>query len=293
MNVAMMLIGLVTASANDLILSKTQHYFADNEGVKIHYVVVGDGPLVVMIHGFPDFWYSWRNQMAGLSDKFRVAAVDLRGYNLSGKPQGVENYTMSRLVSDILTVIQHLGEERAIVVGHDWGGAIAWAIAMTQPDIVEKLIICNLPHLKGLQRELTRNPEQQKNSQYARDFQQPNAHLKLTTEILAEWVTNPDTKKLYIEAFEKSDLEAMLNYYKANYPKPPYVENDSPVVKVKCPVLMFHGLEDSALLPGALNDTWKWIDNELTLVTIPDAGHFVQHDASERVTQVIRRWLLE
>jgi len=293
MNVAMMLIGLVTASANDLILSKAQHYFADNEGVKIHYVVVGDGPLVVMIHGFPDFWYSWRNQMAGLSDKFRVAAVDLRGYNLSGKPQGVENYTMSRLASDILTVIQHLGEERAIVVGHDWGGAIAWAIAMTQPDIVEKLIICNLPHLKGLQRELTRNPEQQKNSQYARDFQQPNAHLKLTAEILAEWVTNPDTKKLYIEAFEKSDLEAMLNYYKANYPKPPYVENDSPVVKVKCPVLMFHGLEDSALLPGALNDTWKWIDNELTLVTIPDAGHFVQHDASERVTQVIRRWLLE
>ena len=293
MNVAMMLIGLVTASVHDLILSKAQHYFADNEGVKIHYVVVGDGPLVVMIHGFPDFWYSWRNQMAGLSDKFRVAAVDLRGYNLSGKPQGVENYTMSRLVSDILTVIQHLGEERAIVVGHDWGGAIAWAIAMTQPDIVEKLIICNLPHLKGLQRELTRNPEQQKHSQYARDFQQPPAHLKLPAEILAEWVTNPDTKKLYIEAFEKSDLEAMLNYYKANYPKPPYVENDSPVVKVKCPVLMFHGLEDSALLPGALNDTWKWIDNELTLMTIPDAGHFVQHDASERVTQVIRRWLLE
>ena len=293
MNVAMMLIGLVTASVHDLILSKAQHYFADNEGVKIHYVVVGDGPLVVMIHGFPDFWYSWRNQMAGLSDKFRVAAVDLRGYNLSGKPQGVENYTMPRLVSDILAVIQHLGEERAIVVGHDWGGAIAWAIAMTQPDIVEKLIICNLPHLKGLQRELTRNPEQQKHSQYARDFQQPPAHLKLPAEILAEWVTNPDTKKLYIEAFEKSDLEAMLNYYKANYPKPPYVENDSPVVKVKCPVLMFHGLEDSALLPGALNDTWKWIDNELTLMTIPDAGHFVQHDASERVTQVIRRWLLE
>ena len=203
MNVAMMLIGLVTASANDLILSKAQHYFADNEGVKIHYVVVGDGPLVVMIHGFPDFWYSWRNQMAGLSDKFRVAAVDLRGYNLSGKPQGVENYTMSRLVSDILTVIQHLGEERAIVVGHDWGGAIAWAIAMTQPDIVEKLIICNLPHLKGLQRELTRNPEQQKHSQYARDFQQPNAHLKLTAEILAEWVTNPDTKN-YILRLLKS-----------------------------------------------------------------------------------------
>ena len=293
MNTVLMFIGLMTASANDSILSQVQHDFADNEGVKIHYVVMGEGPLVVMIHGFPDFWYSWRNQMKGLADKFRVVAVDLRGYNLSGKPQGVESYTMPRLASDILAVIQHLGEERAIIVGHDWGGAIAWTVAMTQPDMVEKLIICNLPHFKGLQRELACNPEQQKNSQYARNFQEPNAHLQLTAKILAEWVADPDAKKLYIDAFEKSDFEAMLNYYKANYPRPPYTENDSPVIKVKCPVLMFHGLEDWALLPGALNDTWKWIDNELTLVTIPDAGHFVQHDASERVTQVMRRWLLD
>jgi pimeloyl-ACP methyl ester carboxylesterase len=231
--------------------------------------------------------------MKGLADEFRVVAVDLRGYNLSGKPQGVESYTMPRLASDILAVIQHVGEERAIIVGHDWGGAIAWTVAMTQPSMVEKLIICNLPHFKGLQRELARNPEQQKNSQYARNFQEPNAHLQLTAKVLAEWVADPDAKKLYIDAFEKSDFEAMLNYYKANYPRPPYTENDSPAIKVKCPVLMFHGLEDWALLPGALNDTWKWIDNELTLVTIPDAGHFVQHDASERVTQVMRRWLLD
>ena len=293
MNTVLMFIGLMTASANASILSQVQHDFADNEGVKIHYVVTGEGPLIVMIHGFPDFWYSWRNQMKGLADKFRVVAVDLRGYNLSGKPQGVESYTMPRLASDILAVIQHLGEERAIIVGHDWGGAIAWTVAMTQPNMVEKLIICNLPHFKGLQRELACNPEQQKNSQYARNFQEPNAHLQLTAKILAEWVVDPDAKKLYIDAFEKSDFEAMLNYYKANYPRPPYTENDSPVIKVKCPVLMFHGLEDWALLPGALNDTWKWIDNELTLVTIPDAGHFVQHDASERVTQVMRRWLLD
>ena len=292
MNTMLMLIGLMTASANNSILSQVQHDFADNEGIRIHYAVMGDGPLVVMIHGFPDFWYSWRNQMKGLADKFRVAAVDLRGYNLSDKPPGVESYAMPRLASDISAVIHHLGEEKAVVVGHDWGGAIAWTLAMIQPDMVEKLIICNLPHFKGLQRELATNPEQQKNSQYARNFQEPNAHLQLTAEVLAGWVTDPDAKTSYIDAFEKSDFEAMLNYYKANYPRPPYTESDEPVIKVKCPVLMFHGLEDWALLPGALNDTWKWIDNELTLVTIPGAGHFVQHDASERVTQVMRRWLL-
>ena len=252
MNTMLMLIGLMTASANNSILSQVQHGFANNEDIRIHYAVMGDGSLVVMIHGFPDFWYSWRNQMKGLADKFRVAAVDLRGYNLSGKPPGVESYAMPRLASDISAVIHH----------------------------------------KGLQRKLASNPEQQKNSQYARDFQEPNAHLQLTAEVLAGWVTDPDAKTSYIDALEKSDFEAMLNYYKANYPRPPYTESDEPVIKVKCPVLMFHGLEDWALLPGALNDTWKWIDNELTLVTIPGAGHFVQHDASERVTQVMRRWLL-
>ena len=135
-----LLAGPVVSTEQDL-YDRVEHGYADNNGVKIHYATIGSGPTVVMIHGFPDFWYSWRNQMKGLADKFRVVAVDLRGYNLSGKPQGVESYTMPRLASDILAVIQHLGEERAIIVGHDWGGAIAWTVAMTQPDMVEKLIM--------------------------------------------------------------------------------------------------------------------------------------------------------
>ena len=155
-------------------------------------------------------------------------------------------------------------------------------------------MICNLPHLKGLQRELAQNPQQQRNSQYARDFQQPDAHLDLTAEELAGWVADPGDKQQYISAFQRSDFEAMLNYYEANYPRSPYQYNEnSPMVKVKCPVLMFHGLKYWALLPGALNDTWQWIDNELTLVTIPQAGHFVQRDAADRVTQVMRSWLLD
>ena len=146
--------------------------------------------------------------------------------------------------------------------------------------------------MRGLARELANNPQQQKNSQYAREFQKPDAASKPTPEALIFWVTDESAKPKYIEAFKNSDFEAMLNYYKRNYPKEPYKEDTSPVVKVKAPVLMIHGLKDWALLPGALNNTWEWLDQDLTLVTLPHAGHFVQQDAAEQVTKAMRLWLL-
>jgi pimeloyl-ACP methyl ester carboxylesterase len=280
-------------AASDDIEKRVEHGYADSNGVKIHYAALGDkkNPLIVMIHGFPDFWYSFRDQMVALSPDYYVVAIDQRGYNLSDKPKGVENYDMRLLVGDVVAVIKHLGREKAIIVGHDWGGAVAWTLAMHVPQVVEKLIILNLPHLRGLSRELANNPAQQKNSQYARNFQQPDAHTKVTAEQLVFWVKDPEAKKKYIEAFNRSDFEAMLNYYKRNYPREPYKEDTSPVVKVKMPVLMIHGLDDWALLPGALNNTWEWLESDLTLVTIPKAGHFVQQDASEMVTRSIRMWL--
>ncbi|HEY9433878.1 MAG TPA: alpha/beta hydrolase [Blastocatellia bacterium] len=282
----------VFAADND-IEKRVEDGYADSGGVKIHYAALGDkkNPLVVMIHGFPDFWYSWRDQMAALSSDYYVVAIDQRGYNLSDKPKGVENYDMRLLVGDVIAVIKHLGREKAIIVGHDWGGAVSWTLATYQPQFVEKLIILNLPHLRGLYDASLRNPQQQKNSQYARDFQQPDAHTKVTAEGLTRWVKDPEAKKKYIEAFKRSDLEAMLNYYKRNYPREPYKEDTSPVVKVKMPVLMIHGLDDWALLPGALNNTWEWLESDLTLVTIPKAGHFVQQDASDMVTRSIKMWL--
>jgi len=280
------------AADND-IEKLVEHGYADSGGVKIHYAALGDkkNPLIVMIHGFPDFWYSWRDQMAALSSDYYVVAIDQRGYNLSDKPKGVEKYDMQLLVGDVIAVIKHLGREKATIVGHDWGGAVSWVLAMYQPQYVDKLIILNLPHLRGLNRELANNPAQQKNSQYARDFQQPDAHTKLTPEGITMWVKDPEAKKKYIEAFKRSDLEAMLNYYKRNYPREPYKEDTSPVVKVKAPVLMIHGLKDWALLPGALNNTWEWLESDLTLVTIPNAAHFVQQDASDMVTRSMKMWL--
>ncbi|MGE0101160.1 MAG: alpha/beta fold hydrolase [Blastocatellales bacterium] len=285
-------ISIVKGGADD-IESKVEHGYADSNGVKIHYAALGSksAPLIVMIHGFPDFWYSWRDQMAGLANDYYVVAIDQRGYNLSDKPKGVENYDMRLLVGDVAAVIRHLGRDKAIVVGHDWGGAVAWSTAMMMPQMVEKLIILNLPHPRGLSRELANNPEQQKNSQYARNFQQPEAHKMMKAEQLVFWVKDPEAKKKYLEAFQRSDMEAMLNYYKRNYPREPYQEDKSPVVKVRMPVLMIHGLNDTALLPGALNNTWDWLEQDLTLVTIPGAGHFVQQDASDLVTRSIRMWL--
>lgn len=272
--------------------SRVTHGYADSNGVKIHYASLGQGPLIVMIHGFPDFWYTWRDQMAALSDNFQCVAIDQRGYNLSDKPKGVENYDVRLLVGDVAAVIKSLGKDKAIIVGHDWGGLVAWQFALNLPQMTDRLIILNLPHPRGLNRELAHNPEQQKNSQYARNFQQPDAASKVTAEALSFWVKDPAAKAKYVEAFKKSDFEAMLNYYKRNYPREPYTEDTSPVVKTQMSVLMIHGLGDTALLSGALNNTWDWMGKDLTLVTIPGASHFVQQDASELVSRTMKAWLM-
>lgn len=274
---------------------RVEHRYADSNGVKIHYAALGTGPLAVMIHGFPDFWYSWRHQMQALAAAgYRVAAVDQRGYNLSDKPAGVDNYSMRLLVGDIAAVIAAEKVEKAIVIGHDWGGSVAWNVAMRRPELVQHLIICNLPHPAGLAREIATNPQQKKNSEYAFNFQKPDAHKALSAERLAQWVTDADARARYIEAFTKSDFEAMLSYYKANYPKPDAPAPSGPPTfpKVKVPVLIMHGLDDQALLPGALNGTWEWVEQDLTIMTIPGAGHFVQQDAAQTVSDTIVSWLM-
>ena len=174
-----------------------------------------------MIHGFPDFWYSWRAQMPALAKQFHVVAIDQRGYNLSGQPEGVENYKTEKLVGDLLAVVDHFTPGKAVIVGHDWGGLVAWTFAMTHPDRTDRLIVLNLPHPRGLIRELQTNPQQQKNSQYARDFQKPDAAKKVTPELLTFWVKDPEARKVYREALKRSSMEGMLNYYKANYPSSP------------------------------------------------------------------------
>jgi len=268
-----------------------EHGYAKSGDTRIHYVTAGKGPLLVMIHGFPDYWYTWRNQMPELAKTFQVVAIDQRGYNLSGQPAGIENYSMPKLVNDVKAVIEHFDRKEAVVMGHDWGGAVAWSFAMTYPKMVDRLVILNLPHMNGLRRELANNQKQRNASAYARRFQEPDAASQLTANGLAFWVKDSDARKKYVKAFERSSFEGMLNYYKANYPRPPYTNQNAAMPKVQCPVLMIHGLGDTALLPGALNDTWQWLDNDLTLITIPKVDHFVQHSAADKVTHRVSTWL--
>jgi outer membrane protein assembly factor BamB len=267
------------------------HGFAQSGDVRIHYVTQGEGPLVIMIHGFPDYWYTWRNQMPAIAKKFQVVAIDQRGYNQSDQPTGVENYSLDKLVEDVRNVILHFKREQAIIIGHDWGGMVAWQFAMAHPTMTDQLVILNLPHPNGLRRELAINPEQQKNSSYARLFQMPGAASMLKAETLVAWVKDPEARAKYVRAMQRSSMEGMLNYYKANYPREPYKLPEDAGPKVKCSVLMIHGLKDKALLPSALNDTWKWLEKDLTLVTVPESDHFVQQDASETVTRTIVNWL--
>lgn len=296
---------------------RVKHGYVENNGIKIHYAAIGSGPLLIMIHGFPDYWYTWRLQMEALAEDYQCVAVDTRGYNLSDKPRGADNYAMSSLVGDVAAVINHFGQEKAVVCGHDWGGAISWALAIIRPELLDRLIILNVAHPTALAREILGNPAQMKSSQYAWDFQEADAHRNLIkifqdnnllneyqtpgdslsgmndAELLSLWVKDPEDRKKYISAFERSDVEAMLNYYKKNYPKKEVLLSKGPLQlpKIKVPVLIIFGLKDMAILPSTLNNTWEFMETDMTLVTIPDSGHFVQQDAADLVTRSIRMWL--
>ena len=270
--------------------------YALNGSVKIHYVVEGKGPLVVMIHGFPDYWATWKPLMATLSaDGYRVAALDTRGYNLSDKPQGVAAYAMPNLIGDVGAVIKAEGQKDAVVVGHDWGAAIAWQTVLNRPELVNKLVIMAVPHPAGMAREMATNKAQQEGSNYARNFQKAGSEKNLTAEGLAGWVKDPKEKPGYVEAFKRSDFAAMMNYYRANYPKG-VGETAAPAPSfppIKVPVLVIHGMKDTALNAAGHNGTWDHVAADTTILMIPSAGHFVQHDAETLVDRTVKDWLNE
>ena len=277
--------------------SRVQDGYADSGGVRIHYVTLGDphAAPVLMIHGFPDYWYSWRALMAGLARDHYVIAIDQRGYNLSDHPAGEQNYQLNDLVGDVAAVLKQAGLPRATIIGHDWGGVVAWQVAMDRPELVDRLVILNLPHVRGLRRELATNPQQARSSAYARFFQQDGAWKKLSVAQLVDIAVpdkaDTDTRDKYTQAMQRSSIEAMVDYYRQNYPREPYAPDTSPVTKVHAPVLVIHGLDDPFLLPGALDGTWQWVDGALTVVTLPHVGHFVLRDAPDRVVPLVADWL--
>ncbi len=270
--------------------------YAQNGDIKIHYVASGKGPLVVMIHGYPDFSGTWSYLAPVLNDAYRVAAIDTRGYNLSSQPVGVENYEMPKLVEDVAAVIRAEGYQKATVIGHDWGGSISWMFAFTHPEMLDNLIILSTPHPSLFMEQMRTNPAQQASSQYARNFQKEGSEATMTAEGLARRVQDPELKAKYLEAFKRSSFAGMMNYYRANYPKTvgpdakrPFVPDNPPPINV--PLLVIHGMKDTALLATGHAGTWDKASQDTTLVMVPNAGHFVQHDAKDLVNNTIRNWL--
>jgi len=203
------------------IFDRVAHNQVDNGDVPIHYVTLGIGPVILFIHGFPDFWYTWREQMAALSGDFKTVAMDTRANNKSGKPDGIEHYTMPHLMADVEAVIKDLGVDSVILAGHDWGGVISWRFAMRYPQLVNKLVICNITHPKGYM-SVRRNAtaEQKANTQYITNFQTPGFEDRLTPEILTNISARNASGKIrerYMNAFSQSSVKGMLDYYRAAF----------------------------------------------------------------------------
>ena len=260
----------LSAGAGEDIYDKVEDHFADSDGTKIHYVTMGEGPAILFVHGFPDFWYTWRHQMAGLADDYRVAAMDMRGYNKSDKPEGVDNYKMEFLLADVAAVIKDMGVDKVILVGHDWGGAICWRFAMSHAAMVDKLIILNLTHPKGYANVIANATDAQRtNTNYARGFATSKPGGGQTAEQYARVGAGQGDAVLahYTEAMKNSDYDAMINYYRANYGG--VADGGGEMPNIDCPVLQFHGLKDTAVDKDGLRDTWNWIAQDYTLVLRP------------------------
>jgi len=269
-----------------------QGFATSRDGTRLHTVTLGDGPLVVLIHGFPDFWFTWRHQLVALAQAgFTACAFDLRGFNLSDRPSADDAYRPPLLIEDVKAVIAASRQEQVAVVGHDWGGFVAWHAAMSLP-AVTKLAALNIPHPDLLARAYARDPAQREAGAYARPFQSDSFETRLTPEMLAHWVTDGAARPAYVEAFGRSDQRAMLAYYRVNYPREPYDDlPDAALRTVSVPTLMIYGLKDAFLLPDAIDGTWKLVKAPFHLVTLPDAAHFVHHDAPEPVTRALIDWL--
>lgn len=287
-----------------------EHKYAELGTVRLHYVTAGTGRLIMFVHGFPEFWYEWKNQLAEFGRDCQAVALDMRGYNLSSKPAEVEQYRVKYLVEDLRLLAEHLGHRRFTLVAHDWGGAVAWAFAMRHPDYLEKLVIINATHPIVFERELSHNPAQQKASQYVLVNRSPDAERILSEnnyaalvhsvldQGLKEGYFTEDDHRAYIEAWSQPGaLTGGLNYYRAAQlgaftgEKPSArLDADPSSLVVKVPTLVIWGEKDRYLLAGNLDGLDKYV-SDLTVKRVPDGSHWVVHEKPALINGYIRDFI--
>jgi pimeloyl-ACP methyl ester carboxylesterase len=270
-------------------------------GITLHYVEAGEGPLVVLLHGFPEFWYGWRRQIPALAAAgYRVVAPDMRGYNLSDRPAGWREYDANLLAGDIAGLVKALGEERAQIVGHDWGAAVAYVLAMRHPEVVERLAILNVPHPERMLAAF-RTARQLRKSWYMFFFQIPGIPERLIARDnfsfakrslrsgLPGSFTDEDLER-YVEAWSRlGALTGMINYYRAALRRSPR-SLERTLVRIDAPTLVIWGQRDRFIGSELAEPLPRWVPN-VRVERIEGATHFVQHDAPERVNELLVEFL--
>jgi pimeloyl-ACP methyl ester carboxylesterase len=276
-----------------------RHETVEANGLRFHCARAGEGPLMLFLHGFPEYWAMWRPMLEHFGARgWCAVAPDMRGYNRSDKPAAVEDYRPKHLMADVLALAAHYSKDRFVLVAHDWGGAVAWGVAIAHPQRLAKLVMLNSPHPYLFWRELCNNPAQQKASEYMLLFRLPKAERVLSENGYARLLgafadLDEDTRRALLEAWSQpGSLTGGLNYYRASilYPPSPQdpgakklqLKREDFVVRV--PTLVLWGERDTALLPGCI-DGLDEVVPDLRLVRVPQASHWI---ARERTDLVIR-----
>ena len=290
-------------------VAEIRHVQVDCGGVKLHCAVAGDAgrPLMLFLHGFPEFWAAWRTPMAYFAARgWLCVAPDLRGYNLSDKPEGVEPYKAKHLVNDVLAVAAHFTKNKFALVAHDWGGAVAWAVAIGHPQRLSRLVMINSPHPYLFWRELSNNPAQQKASEYMNVFRLPKAERVLAENGYARLLSafthlgEAWRSELIAAWSQPGALTGGLNYYRASPLYPPTA--DDPGAKklqfkpedfmVRVPTLVLWGDRDTALLTGCIEGLSQCVP-DLKVVRSPDASHWIVHEKPDLVCGEIEKFVRE
>jgi pimeloyl-ACP methyl ester carboxylesterase len=262
--------------------------FFEHDGIRHHYVTLGEGKLVVLIHGIPEFWYSWRHQIEALSASYQVVAIDQRGFNESGKPASKEGYRVDRLVEDVAALIKHLGKDEAAIVGHDAGAWVAWHFAAQHPEMTNHLVILSVPHPNAMREELAEHGSQHEASEYARKMQVAGARPMFRPWQIGLLMDMP-ALPLYWSADRGTDADAITSFYQLNYPREPYALDETlPIIET--PTLVIHGKRDKYLLASGHEHNARWLKFEPKTVML-NADHFVHQEKPDEVNTVILEWL--
>ncbi|NHJ23897.1 MAG: alpha/beta hydrolase [Candidatus Lokiarchaeota archaeon] len=255
----------------------------ETNGITLHTIIIGEGEPLVLLHGFPDFWYGWKNLIPLIKDKYQLIIPDMRGYNLSDKPEGVEKYRIELLIEDIIGLIEQLNFESVYLVGHDWGGVLSWFITEKYPNRIRKLGIINGPHLKIFQERLKSDEDQKKASYYMFKFQEPNGEnflIENEFKLLRMGIPKEDEDK-YIKAWSNGTITCGVNYYRANLDYSDW----SGIILV--PTLVIHGMKDRAILPGVLDGLEDYV-KDLKILRSEHLGHSAMKEDPKLVAKTFK-----